>query len=106
MYGFQPHRHAVLQVLEESADAVYRQSGQVAESHAAHVEKEYVSRRATVRVEARVDGHQQQLDAVVEHVLGRPRIRQSMKNYPITMLIWLGKHHELSTTQVKLNFLS
>jgi len=57
--SFKSHRHAFLKVFKESADAIYRQFGQVTESHVILVEKKYVSRRTTIRIEARVNGHQQ-----------------------------------------------
>lgn len=59
MNGLQPDRHSFLKILEEPAYTTYRQLGQVTESHALHIEEEHISRRATLRVEARVDGHQQ-----------------------------------------------
>lgn len=70
MDGLEPNRHAILKILEEPANTAYRQPGQVTKSHVMHVEEENVSRRATLRVEVRVDGHQKQLDTVVEHVSG------------------------------------
>lgn len=57
--GLEPDRHAILKILEEPANAAYRQLGQVTKSHALHVEEENVSRRATFRIEVRVNGHQQ-----------------------------------------------
>lgn len=88
--GLEPDRHALLKILEESPDTVYRQPRQVTETAALHVEEKHISWRAAVRVEARVDGHQQQLDAVIEHVLERSGVRQAMKNYPRAVSIRLG----------------
>lgn len=97
--SLEPDRHAFLEILKVSPDAIYRQSHQVAETHALHVEEEHISRWAAVRVEARVDGHQQQLDAVVEHVVGRLGVQYPMKNYPMAVMIRLRKHRELPATK-------
>lgn len=93
--GLESDRHGLLNIFEESPDTVYRQPRQVAETYAVHVEEEYVSRRTAIRVKARVDGHQQQLDAIVEHVLERSSVCQAVKNYPMAVLIRLGKRCKL-----------
>lgn len=69
--GLEPNWHGILKILEEPANATYRRPDQVTKSHVMHIEEENVSRRATFRIEVRVDGHEQQLDTIVEHVSGR-----------------------------------
>lgn len=59
MNGLEPDRHAILNILEEPANTICRQSGQVTNSHVMHVEENNISRRTTFRVETRIHGHQQ-----------------------------------------------
>jgi len=70
--SFESYPHAFLKIFGELADAIYRQFGPVTESCIILIDKNYVFRRTTVRIEVRLDGHQQQLEDIVQHILGRP----------------------------------
>jgi len=98
---FKSQRYAFLNILQGFTKVVYRQSGQVTKSRINHVHKKYISLRTTIRIKVRVIGHEQQLEAIVEYVLGWPWVRQSLNDYPVTILIKLRKYREFPTTQIK-----